>query len=154
MLKIKSLLPVVVSMGLISFSPISSATLLGNAGDYNAFMFGSFNSNASDTEGRVAAGGDVSLSNYSVGLKSDPTTYSLVSGGNVTYQPGSVSNGGTFASGNVNIGNHYIAGDVTAAGSVNYLAGGTVTGTVTSGSGDPAPIDFAQAYSNSINTFG
>ena len=149
---IKRLLSVVVSVGVIAFSPISSATLLGTAGDYNAFMFDSFSSHQSDTEGRVAAGGNVSLSNYSVGLKSDPATYSLVSGGDVTYQPGSISNGGIYASGNVNIGNHYIAGDVTAGGSVNYLpGGGTVTGTVTPGSADPSPVDFGQIY-NDLST--
>ena len=44
-------------------SASASALDLGTAGDYNAFIFGNFTSQNSDTEGRLAAGGNVSLAN-------------------------------------------------------------------------------------------
>ena len=85
------------------FSPVASAGLLGVAENYNVFLSGDMSSTGSDTEGRLAAGGNVTLQNYSVGLLSAPTEYSLVSGGSTSYGSGSVKNGGVFTGGNLDI---------------------------------------------------
>jgi choice-of-anchor A domain-containing protein len=73
---------------------------LGEAGEYNLFVFGSINSYNTDTEGRVAAGGSVMLTGYGVGssLGSSFTGSSLVVGGSLGY-----TNGQVFA-GNVEVG--------------------------------------------------
>jgi choice-of-anchor A domain-containing protein len=71
---------------------------------YNLISFGNTTLTNSDVEGRVAVGG---LSNYidaySIGLKATESAdqpYSLISAGNVTYNNGSVLNGGVYAGGN------------------------------------------------------
>ncbi|MFD2112609.1 choice-of-anchor A family protein [Thiorhodococcus fuscus] len=76
---------------------------LGVAGDYNAFVFGDFVSSNTDTEGRLAAGGNVTLSNYGVGAKLtgvSTTIPSLLVGGNLTYTNGQVNKGNAIVGGN------------------------------------------------------
>ena len=47
----------------------SYAIDLGPVSPYNAFVFEEFSAPSSDVEGRLAAGGNVSINNYSVGDK-------------------------------------------------------------------------------------
>ncbi len=42
----------------------------GLANDYNVFVFGDLNLSNTDAEGRVAVGGNATLSNYGVGAES------------------------------------------------------------------------------------
>ncbi len=65
---------------------------LSVAGSYNSFIFGDFTANSSDTEGRLAVGGNAYLNHYSVGDKLDPSTAGdvLVVGGDLTYEEGRV----------------------------------------------------------------
>jgi choice-of-anchor A domain-containing protein len=108
------------------FAPSVFALNLGTAGDYNAFIFGDFTSRYSDTEGRLAAGGNVSLKGYGVGNKlatdKSGTTNTLVVGGNLTFINGQVNNGNTA-----------VGGTATLRGF--GIPNGAVTKT--------APIDFA-----------
>lgn len=86
----------------------------------------------SDFQGITGSGGDVYFANFSLNLINNPspgTGVSLYSGGNVTYQGGSISNGGIEASKNVNLSNSSVSGDVKSGGNVN-LNGGTVQGNV------------------------
>ena len=123
---------------------------LGTAGSYNAFIFGDFTSESSDTNGRLAAGGNVALQNYGVGtnLPTDTsgTTNTLVVGGDLTYTNGEVKNGNTVVGGTANLSGVNVAnGTLTQNATVsidfaaeklyltdlsNQLAAMTTTGTV------------------------
>ena len=70
------------------------------ANDYNVFVFGNMNMSNTDAEGRVAVGGNVTLSNYGVGAGVVPlppanTDPSFVIGGNVNVTAGSNASGNT-----------------------------------------------------------
>ncbi len=77
------------------------ATNLGTAGGYNAFVFEDFSAMNSDIQGRLAAGGNVSLENYGVGTglaqDTSQTTHTLVAGKNLTYTNGQIHNGNGLA---------------------------------------------------------
>jgi len=87
----------VAALGLAAASSASSA-IVGDAANYNVFIFGSgaFSAQNSDTMGNLAAGGNVSLMNYSVASKiagiatATPDPAQLVVGGTLTAQNGGV----------------------------------------------------------------
>jgi choice-of-anchor A domain-containing protein len=62
-------------------------------GDYNVTVFNNFSSENSDSEGNVAAGGNVNLSNYSVASSRTGTNAKLVAGGHVNATNGGVGSG-------------------------------------------------------------
>lgn len=102
---------------------------LGVAGDFNVFVFGRLTQSYTDSEGRVAAGGDVSLTGYGVGsglANSAGQRDDLVVGGNLTYNQGQVFNG------------NIVYGGTAALQNV-----GLPNGTARQG----APLDFAAAQS-------
>lgn len=75
---------------------VPSATDLGIAGDFNAFVFTDYTGQWSDVEGRLAVGQDAKLSGYGVGDKltnSHGTRDDLIVGDDLTYQNGQVFNG-------------------------------------------------------------
>ncbi len=75
---------------------IASAFDLGFAKSFNLFLFGDLYQPSSDTEGKVAAGGNVSLSNYSVGYlleNSNGLVDALVVGGHLQFETGAVYGG-------------------------------------------------------------
>ncbi len=81
------------------------------ASDYNVFVFHDMNVWTSDSQGRVAAGGNISMSGgYSIGLLASPADYSMISGGNVYFGPGTVFNGGVFVGGNIQLQNYGVVG--------------------------------------------
>lgn len=81
---------------------------LGFAGSYNTFIFGDF-SNTSDTQGRLAVGGNANLYGYSVGdqLPYDKNDNVLVVGGDLNFTSGRVYGtavvGGSATLGHANI---------------------------------------------------
>ncbi len=99
---------------------------LGVASDYNLFVIEDVDQPSSDTQGKVAVGGDANFANYSIGDQLPPNSGNvLIVGGTLTYTSGRVYNG------NVVYGN-----------STNLPAPGvTVDGTISQG----FPIDFAAA---------
>jgi len=107
---------------------------LGPASPYNAFVFEEFSAPSSDVEGRLAAGGDVSINNYSVGDKLDPQTLTdvLISGGDITFPSGRVYYGNILASGNV-------------AGVGAPVLNGMQNGAIVQGN-TTLPVNFNQAY--------
>ena len=108
---------------------------LGVAADFNVFMLGDLSQSGSDTEGRMAVGGNVSLSSYSVGDKLDPTLYSdadiLIAGGDLTFTSGRV---------------YY--GNAVYGGSANVATNGTIDGQLR----QDTPIDFTAARLSLRNT--
>lgn len=143
----KSLFFLLILMGILITCSISQATLLGPASDYNVFLFGDMNVWESDSEGRIAVGGNIiRMSNYAIGLKADPAQYSIVSGANVNFGSGSVSNGGIFAEGNIQLNHFYVDGDVTSNGTISGVGQGTIEGNHTQNAAAASPIDFASAY--------
>jgi len=106
---------------------------LGVAAPYNGFFFEDFSAPSSDTEGRLAAGGHVSINNYSVGDKLNPETAGdvLVVGGDLT-----------FPSGRVYYGNILVGGSAAGVGApvINGLDPDAVLM-----ENATLPVDFAQA---------
>ena len=80
-----------------SWSTCQSASGLKEAKDYNVYVLGSATQPSADTQGRFAAGGDVYLSNYSVGdqLSQDASRTDLLVGGKLTFPSGAVMSGKT-----------------------------------------------------------
>lgn len=103
----------------------------GLANDYNVFVFGDMSMSNTDAEGRVAVGGNATLSNYGVGASITPlppanTDPSFVIDGNVNVTAGSNASGNTVVNPSSTIINYTM-------GNPNGLL---ITGT---------PIDFAEA---------
>ncbi len=90
----KSLLFLSVVAGILITCSVSQATLQGPASDYNVFLFDDMNVWRSDSQGRVAAGGDITMSNYAVGLLASPAKYSMISGEMSDLVPDQSSMGG------------------------------------------------------------
>jgi choice-of-anchor A domain-containing protein/uncharacterized repeat protein (TIGR01451 family) len=86
------------------------AGVLGNAQGFNVFVRSDYSASNTDVKGRAAAGGNVSVASYAVGvdLPPDPSRVDLIAGGSLT-----VGGGGAQA----------------PNGSVTYA--GTLTGTIT-----------------------
>jgi choice-of-anchor A domain-containing protein len=123
--------------GAIGFPMGALAANLGAANDYNVFVLGDLSQSNTDTEGRVAVGGTVSYSNFTVCAKDICSTASpqeaLKVGGDLN------ATGGTIK-GNVNVGGGAtttgttIVGKVSTGGTASINAGNqgaTPTGGVT-----------------------
>ena len=107
------------------------ATNFGVANQYNVFLFGDINLSNTDAEGRVAVGGNATLSNYGIGAGISPlppanTDPSFVVNGNINVSNGSNASGNTV-----------INPDSTI---IQYTMGNP-NGTFLTGT----PIDFAEA---------
>lgn len=107
---------------------------LGAAADYNAFIRNNFTATSSDVEGRLAVGGDLSLSSYSVNVKNGGQLYQD------TESAPAVVTGGDFTFGGGNV-----AGDVYVGGDYSSVSWATVSnGSVTTEG--PSPIDFESEF--------
>lgn len=103
------------------------ASGLGVASDYSAFILHNFNGYYSDIQGRLAVGGDATITGYSVGTNltdSDGTRDDVVVGGNLSYTNGQVFNG-----------------NIVHGGTGHFQWLGTPNGTIRQGT----PIDFNAA---------
>ncbi|EGB15171.1 protein of unknown function DUF1555 [Pseudodesulfovibrio mercurii] len=122
---------------LFSAAPAMAAYIdLGVAGEYNAFILGDFSSSSSDTQGRLAVGGNATMQWYTIGdtLADGYSGYSLVVGGDLTYNGGDPSyNGGEVKHGDVAVGG--------SAASSNFTL---VDGTLSSGIDIDGIIDFEE----------
>ena len=100
---------------LTSLSAMASPLSLGVAGDYNTFIFNNFTA-TSDTQGRLAVGGNMNVSGYSVGDQLPANSGDvLVVGGDLTYSSGRVYNGDVVVGGSYTGPGYDLAssGDVT-----------------------------------------
>ena len=84
-------------------SPVQEITLdgLGASQSFNAFFYQDFSSQYSDSHGKIAAGGNVSLNGYSVAsrLSSQPTSPTLLVGGDLSFGQGRISVGSALVAG-------------------------------------------------------
>lgn len=107
--RILNTISILVGVGLVvalaGAPPARAASIdFGVAAGYNTFILGNF-SGSSDTQGKLAVGGNATLRNYSVGdqLPSSTTGDTLVVGGNLNYRGGRVYYGDVAVGGNANI---------------------------------------------------
>jgi choice-of-anchor A domain-containing protein len=126
----------------------TSAGLLDITGGYNVLTFGNFTSENDQIAGEAAVSGNVTIgTSYSVGYALSSTSlYSLVAGGDVAINNGSVKNGGILAGGTVTLNNVDVQGTIVENANVaseidfsatkaelvtlsNTLAATTATGT-------------------------
>ncbi len=83
----------------------SSITDFKGIDQYNLFLKGDLEYFRSDVEGRAAIGGNVNMKGFSIGVKADKSSYSLVVGGDLNAggmgnsEGGQVNNGGIYAGG-------------------------------------------------------
>ena len=103
----------------------------GSAGEYNVFVFVNLSLSNTDAEGRVAVGGNATLSNYGVGasilpLPSSGSDASLVVNGDLNVSAGSNACGNTIVSPSSTV--------------INYTMGNPNGSLLTA-----TPIDFAEA---------
>ncbi len=124
----------------ISLTPVASAQSLGAASEYNAFVFGNFTSAYTDTEGRLAVGGNANLTGYGVGNKVSPAGGNvLVVGGSLTANSGQLYNGtgvyGTTATTSSFTGSLSKGSPVNFSAAQSYLTGlsGQLAGTSSNG---------------------
>jgi len=115
-------------------SAVAGPLALGPAADFNVFVFGNNTQSNSDTEGRVAVGGDANFtlhgSGWSIGTKSPGNTNNLIVGGTLTNQYNTV-HGGVLVGGNVNWNTPTISGNLAVNGNVSFgNGGGSIGGTV------------------------
>ena len=124
---------IMLSMLLITTFCFAEESILGTAGDYNVFSFGTLTLHRTDTEGKIAARGNVSIDTYSVARSSTPALYSLISAGNVTFSNGVVHNGGIYSGNNSVVRSAYIYGDVATKVDLLQQNGGTYEGNFITG---------------------
>jgi choice-of-anchor A domain-containing protein/RHS repeat-associated protein len=81
----------------------AQASSLGAAQQFNAFIRSNFTAAATDVQGRLAVGGDVSVTSYgtATGISTAPNEYVLLAGGSVTYTNGRIFTGSLLAEGDV-----------------------------------------------------
>lgn len=113
--------------GLIAFGATAHAAVLSIASEYNIYVLGNMTQWNVDSEGRVAVGGNATLTNYGVGSKfsSNPSSAgnALVVGGNLSYSGGEVHYG-NLAYGGTLSGNFGIPRGTVTHGSVMDFATG------------------------------
>lgn len=110
-------------MTVMSIAASANASALGVAGDYNVMVFNDFSSANSDTEGNLAAGGNVTLGNYSVASHiSGSDGARLVAGGSVTASNGGVGSGqnGSIYANSTTLSGFTANGGVHAQNQVNF----------------------------------
>lgn len=107
---------------------------LGQAQSYNAWVAGNFAAQSSDVEGRLLAGGNVSINHYSLGDKLSPATagMSVIVGGDFNFPSGRLYHGNALIGGS--------AAGVGAAVRNGLAAGQTITDRAS------LPFDIAAAH--------
>ncbi|MPY69929.1 MAG: choice-of-anchor A family protein [Alphaproteobacteria bacterium] len=134
------------ALPLIVLQPVlGQAAPTGPLGEFNVLVFGDFTAPSSDVEGRLYAGGNVSLSSYSVGDKISGGMVggdSLVVGGDLTFTSGSVQNGNIVVGGSG-------AGVASNVRWGTHNAGYTLTDNVGFGN---LPVDFVAEQTRLVAT--
>ncbi len=135
--------------GLLVAASIQALPLsLGSASNFNTFVLGDMNHQHSDVEGRLAVGGDLTLSNYAIGMRltdADNDRDSLVVGGALNFTDGRIYHGHARSGGTANLNNSvgFYTGEDPSQSSGKYFSGN--------------PLDFTAAATdlrNRSKTYG
>jgi choice-of-anchor A domain-containing protein len=102
--------------------------------NFDIYVLGDMNYSNSDLQGRLGAGGRVSLSHTGLAHQSPRHTFSLIAGDDVTFQNGDVFNGGIESAGNIYIRHAAIFGNVSSGGSI-HLSNGDIQGSASAAGG-------------------
>jgi choice-of-anchor A domain-containing protein len=139
---------------------------LGQASNYGVFTLGNFTETGTDSQGRVAVGGNFAPANgggFTIASQmSDPAgVYDLVVGGNYTNNGYSMGGGDAWVGGNMNWNNVSLPHNAYVNGTATNNGGGSVGGTIYAGAcAEPgyisckvsaptaAPINFLSAQTN------
>ncbi len=97
---------------------LSDETTFKDALNYNALLFGNYEAQSSDVEGRLAVAGNISLNHYSIGDKLPVQSGDvLISGADIVFPSGRVYNGNIRAAGSVEA-----VGDPVRSGLESYAS--------------------------------
>jgi choice-of-anchor A domain-containing protein len=138
------------------FCPVAlHASNLGAAESFNTFIFGDINQNNIDAAGKVAAGGNVTYSNFMVGtdLTYGVGTYDLIVGGSLTGTNLNVPHGGVVigsSNGTSKLLDPTIAGGVSTKGSLQLGQYGQIG----YGGGNPFGLEVGGVFANNYNNTG
>jgi choice-of-anchor A domain-containing protein len=130
------LLGVIAAFAVVSGEARASvATPLGGATGYNAFIFSNFTESGTDSEGRIAVGGNFAPSNGGFTIASQrgsdkAGTYDLVVGGNYTNIYNVLGGGDLFVGGNMNWTDPTLQNNAYVNGNVTNSSYGSVGGTL------------------------
>ena len=88
----------------LAIPAFAQAGVLGAADGYNVFTKGNFSSQYSDTEGKMAIGGNLNATGYSIGIKSGSNETNLQVKGDLNFNNGSI-NGKSLVDGAAHVSN-------------------------------------------------
>ena len=90
-----------VSFSLAGVAHAGVLDLTGMIGGANLYAIRDFSASSSDVEGAVIAGGNVTVSSYSINANNVPAfgQYALIAGGNLSVTGGSINHGGAYVGG-------------------------------------------------------
>jgi choice-of-anchor A domain-containing protein len=130
-----SLAPLV--CGAVGALPVHAGFVgLGPAADFNVFVFGDDTQSNTDSEGRIAVGGNANFGGYTVASSSPSSTDNLIVGGNFSNN-GNTVHGGLLVNGNVTWSTPSLTGRLAVNGSATFTSGGSIAG----------PVNVVVAYS-------
>lgn len=126
---------------------------LGPAGDFNLFVFNDNTQNGSDSQGRVAVGGNALFGSFTVASSMGSSTDNLIVGGNLTNSF-TQFNGGVLVGGNLTWNIPSITGRVAVNGNASFTGGGgSVAGPVNVVGTYSAPGYFPPNQNTGLNPF-
>lgn len=109
---------------LIASSASLQAAVLSVASPYNVYVLGNMQESNVDAEGRVAVGGNATLTNYGVGSKlSGSPGNSLVVAGDLAYNGGEVHHGNIVYGGSLSGSFGVPNGSITHGSAIDFAAG-------------------------------
>jgi choice-of-anchor A domain-containing protein len=149
---ISSLLLLAAAMCVAATPAEASYLNLGPAGDFNLFVFNDNTQSGSDSQGRVAVGGNALLGSFTVASSMGNTTDNLIVGGNFsnTYTQ---LHGGLLVGGNLNWNTPTAFGRVAVNGNATFTGGGSVAGPVNVVGTYSAPGYFPPNQNTGVNPF-
>lgn len=109
----------------LGVSTQASAISLGPASGFNVFVLGDIEQNFVDTEGKMAAAGNVTLTDYAVGsgFASNPTGDNLIVGGNLNFTRGTVFGNAVYG-GTANLSLVDVKGTASQGNPIDFAAAG------------------------------
>jgi choice-of-anchor A domain-containing protein len=126
---------------------------LGPAGDFNLFVFNDNTQSGSDSQGRVAVGGNALFGSFTVASSMGNSTDNLIVGGNLTNSF-TQFHGGVLVGGNLTWNIPSITGRVAVNGNASFTGGGgSVNGPVNVVGAYSAPGYFPPNQNTGVNPF-